>query len=538
MKIRRFANSLTTRLVLFGVFIVLFSGIARFYVLVDFLRDEIGATATERQGRLANYMAKGIEDGLQQRRAAIEHLASALPISLADNPAPLSSWLKEQQAMTFFPQGLFFLPADDVPLTSYPPLANSLMSSLIGSADIQRALHGATLTGQPLFLPTTRQALLPTLSPVRNAQGDVIGILGGLSAVDGSGLTSSLQQLHENGFASFILVSPTGRKLIAASDLEGLATGLPPLGNDVFLDKSLTGFRGQEIVTGTKGEDEIRATAAVPSTGWVVIASLPLSAALPPEDRSRAMIVRGGIVQSAFIALIILLAVTWFFRPLLRAADQAERMTKGELELSPLPVERRDEVGHLTMAFNRLLSRLKSNQAELQHQAHHDVLTGLPNRTMLADRMHEAIGRARRDNTGIALLFLDLDGFKPINDLYGHSAGDLVLKEIAQRLRRVARHSDTLARVGGDEFVLLATDLDMPMENGSAALAEKCIQVVSQPLKLEQGEQCLGVSIGIVVCDGKREADALLQAADQAMYSAKKKGRGCYVFAPLEESLG
>jgi len=136
----------------------------------------------------------------------------------------------------------------------------------------------------------------------------------------------------------------------------------------------------------------------------------------------------------------------------------------------------------------------------------------------------------------VALLFLDLDGFKPINDTLGHKAGDQVLQEITQRLQKVARHSDTLARVGGDEFVLLATDLGAPLEHGARALAEKCIRVVAEPLQIGQGDYKLGVSIGIAVCETYCDPDILLQAADKAMYDAKNKGRGCYVIALVTET--
>jgi diguanylate cyclase (GGDEF)-like protein len=101
----------------------------------------------------------------------------------------------------------------------------------------------------------------------------------------------------------------------------------------------------------------------------------------------------------------------------------------------------------------------------------------------------------------------------------------------------VARHGDTLARVGGDEFVLLITDLGQPYENGAQVLAEKCIRVVSEPLHLAQGEYQLGVSVGIAVCDGSCDADSLLQAADKAMYAAKGNGRGCYVIAPARSAV-
>lgn len=160
------------------------------------------------------------------------------------------------------------------------------------------------------------------------------------------------------------------------------------------------------------------------------------------------------------------------------------------------------------------------------------MLTGLPNRMMLAERMQAALTHACRERNGVGLLFLDLDGFKPINDTLGHKAGDQVLQEITRRLRQVARHGDTLARVGGDEFVLLVTDLRLPFEQGAQALAEKCIKTVSEPICLDQRQYRLGVSVGIAVCDGSCDADSLLQAADQAMYAAKANGRGCYVIAP------
>jgi len=130
------------------------------------------------------------------------------------------------------------------------------------------------------------------------------------------------------------------------------------------------------------------------------------------------------------------------------------------------------------------------------------------------------------------VLFMDLDGFKPINDTLGHEAGDQALKEIARRLLLVARGADTLARVGGDEFVLLAVDLDEPAGDVACRLAAACIDAVAQPLWLENAHRTLGVSIGIAVCSGACSADRLLAMADKAMYQAKQDGRGCYVVAP------
>ncbi|WP_258865364.1 GGDEF domain-containing protein [Chromobacterium violaceum] len=192
--------------------------------------------------------------------------------------------------------------------------------------------------------------------------------------------------------------------------------------------------------------------------------------------------------------------------------------------MEPLPIRRKDEVGHLIAAFNRLLRKLEDKQTELAQMAHHDALTGLPNRSLLSDRLHVALAQAQRRDTRLALLFMDLDSFKLINDSLGHKAGDKVLWQAAQRLSGIVRQSDTLARIGGDEFVLLISDLDDKAEDVARTVANKCLEAFNVPF-LVSGTACqLGISIGIAIGDGYSSADSLLQAADQAMYRVKKTG--------------
>ncbi|WP_034300160.1 diguanylate cyclase domain-containing protein [Herbaspirillum sp. RV1423] len=536
MNIHRFTNSLVTRLITFGIFIVVASAVARYYILTDFLHDDLSQVAAEQQSTIASYLAQDVNYRIMERRRFLERLAHKLPTDLLNQPEKLGAWLRERQELQpLFSQGLFVADADGLIIADYPQINGRNGLSLAIYPNFHLARDGKFIIGEPLVSPTSQQVVLPMLAPVRDASGKFVAVLGGTTALAAAGFLDHLQQARLGDSGSFILVSPARRMIIASNRKELSFKPLPQVGVDPLLDKAVAGYRGSGV--GSNGQiDEVKAFASVPSTGWFVAARLPVAAALPTVEHVQAFILRGGIAQATVIFLLIILVVIWFFRPLRRAADQAERMTRGELPLTPLPVYRKDEVGHLTMAFNRLLSRLKIHQSELQHQAHHDILTGLPNRVMLAERMQQAMSRARQGHTGVALLFLDLDGFKPINDTLGHKTGDQVLQEITQRLQRVARHSDTLARVGGDEFVLLATDLGLPLEHGARALAEKCIDVVAEPLKLQQGEYLLSVSIGIAVCDGYCDPDSLLQAADKAMYRAKNKGRGCYVIAPAVEA--
>jgi diguanylate cyclase (GGDEF)-like protein len=132
----------------------------------------------------------------------------------------------------------------------------------------------------------------------------------------------------------------------------------------------------------------------------------------------------------------------------------------------------------------------------------------------------------------VAVLYLDLDGFKALNDTLGHEAGDEALEEVARRLLGLVRQTDTVARIGGDEFVLLAADFEGPAEQGRVILARRCIDAIAQPLRLRGSETVMGVSIGIAVGNGDETPQDLLAAADKAMYQAKQGGRGSYAMTP------
>jgi diguanylate cyclase (GGDEF)-like protein/PAS domain S-box-containing protein/hemerythrin-like metal-binding protein len=182
-------------------------------------------------------------------------------------------------------------------------------------------------------------------------------------------------------------------------------------------------------------------------------------------------------------------------------------------------------IGFLTVAND--ISARKQAESAIRHMADHDALTGLPNRTLLADRMRMAMRLATRDQKQVAVLLLDLDQFKQVNDSLGHHVGDELLVAIAKRLQGCVREVDTVARLGGDEFVIVVTDVDDPQR--LAPLIEQITQSVSLPLSLEGHELQITPSIGACLFpkDGN-DAAILLRKADAAMYRAKAGGRGTY----------
>jgi diguanylate cyclase (GGDEF)-like protein/PAS domain S-box-containing protein len=191
-----------------------------------------------------------------------------------------------------------------------------------------------------------------------------------------------------------------------------------------------------------------------------------------------------------------------------------------------------DEDGIITHYVGTMLdiTDRKAIERKIQHLAHHDALTDLPNRTLLTDRLNQALAQVRRQDTMLALMFIDLDKFKPVNDILGHDIGDWLLKEVAGRLFScVKRESDTVSRIGGDEFVVLLSRIED--EGDVEIIAKNILDAISQPFNIQQHSINISSSIGIAFYP-KHGVDAisLMKNADNAMYHAKESGRNCFRF--------
>lgn len=227
-------------------------------------------------------------------------------------------------------------------------------------------------------------------------------------------------------------------------------------------------------------------------------------------------------------------------RRVARLISATERLAAGDLS-AEATLQGGDELSRIGAAFNRVASQIKADRFQfrrkarlLKYQALHDGLTDLPNRTLFNERLEQAVLGSARQVMPFAVLMMDLDGFKEVNDNLGHHIGDLLLQRFAGRLRHLLRGSDTVARLGGDEFAVLITDVVDARR--AALLAQKVVDSLKQTSLLREHKLHIGVSIGISLFpDHGHTSELLLRCADTAMYVAKRGGGGFSIYNPSQE---
>jgi diguanylate cyclase (GGDEF)-like protein len=384
----------------------------------------------------------------------------------------------------------------------------------------------------------------PTLrlgTPVADANGTVLGVivididLAGMLKRLQSDLPSDYQVYLTNEWGDF-LVHPDPAKTF------GFDRGRRVLMQDSFpVTKPLFDQSQSEVLVNglsrpRQAAGQVLAFVRRPFGGSEGSRFIVLGLAKPLEDvLSGAHLLGDSIVRMVLIfsllsVLLAILAARAVTKPLHSLAYAATHLF-AEHAMHTLPLRRTDEIGVLARCFDRLRREIKAQmdvlhtkQRELVHLATHDTLTGLPNRMLFMEKLESAIEQASRREEGLAVLFVDLDRFKQINDQFGHSIGDKVLAAVARRLKQVLCSADVVARLGGDEFIVL---IEGPrVAEAAPGIASRIMDTLNEPLLMDGHSMTVGASIGISQFpDDSGTAEELLLNADAAMYAAKSGGR-------------
>ena len=368
-----------------------------------------------------------------------------------------------------------------------------------GAAWLGQLLAGdPSLPVGPVPDPLTRQTAVVIGSPVLAPDGGVLG--GVLLVVPTEGVADRLAEGY-GGFRNyqFVIVDPRSGAVVAGP--HEAEEGQSPT-NLLDSTKALSGSK------------------AIPGTTWDVVAGLPRAQALQPI---RTILFRGGLVALA-VMLVLLGSLAFVYHRIVRPLRQLTAATgvTGDHAALLASLDGPREINQLAEKLRGAITAHEAYEVELSNQALHDPLTGLPNRTLLEERLRHSLQQASRSKHSVAVMFLDLDRFKLINDALGHVAGDQVLVATAARLAGILRPGDTLARFGGDEFVIVGEDLADP--SAAHRFAQRVVRVVEAPFEAAETLVRVTASVGVATGSGATTAMDLLRNADTAMYLAKERG--------------
>lgn len=327
-----------------------------------------------------------------------------------------------------------------------------------------------------------------------------------------------------------------GRRVLVQNEFADTSDLVAGKVSDVLIDASDGRYVGAPIVAAFVGR-----TVKISSDedSFILGLAQPLTDVLAQSNRLGMVILQlviGLCLACVLLAALVARAVT---RPINAMGLAVEGFARDyqSAPVQSLALNRRDEIGVLARSFQQMqsairqqLQDLQENREELEHMARHDVLTGLPNRRAFQQRLEQALSRSQRNGERFALLFIDVDNFKSINDRWGHEGGDALLKIVALRLVATTRKVDAIARMGGDEFVVL---LDNPAQRDDVAnIAEKLLESVRSPILYRGNELQIGFSIGISLYpENGRTSTELIARADRAMFDAKDAGRNGFRFS-------
>ncbi len=383
-----------------------------------------------------------------------------------------------------------------------------------------RALTGQRfLAGNSFIGPITGRWVSVLMEPIRDDQHVLKGFVG--LPLDLKLYAPSIEQAELSPGTRMGIISADGHLIWRNEDQEGLIGKY--VGDMPLVKQTLAIKDGDYEGTGSDGIHRFYAVSPIPEVGWYAFVGIPSSGIYSKAlDGTRLMAWVGvlGLLASLMLAVFIARRIA---RPISNISGAARAIKDGDKTVRA-PLHGPREVIEVAGDFNRMVDAWAASTEQLEFLAYHDVLTGLPNRMLLADRMMQAIGRSAREHKLAAICFLDLDSFKPINDQHGHESGDHLLIEVGQRIVSMLRAGDTVARLGGDEFVLILNELGTVVEVEQTLLRLQA--TLNAPYALAEREVCVSASIGVAIYPlDDSDPDTLLRHADHAMYAAKQAGK-------------
>ena len=469
-------NSLKSRITFATLALFLVSIWSLLFYSNRILREDLQRLLGEQQYSTASVLASDINTELDDRLKALEQVATRITPPMLNDSRSIDAFLRDRPVLaSMFSAGVFVTRADGALIAQIHAGEMDISSNFGDREVVIESLKGKSVIGTPVPGTTDGAPVFGVATPIRNGGGAVIGSLVGVIDLGQRNFLDKISRKHFSETGGYLLVDSKLRSIITSTDKSRIMELLPAPGNDATMDRFLGGFEGTSVIADQKGNDVLASAKQIPSTGWLVIATMPMRDAFAPIHHMQQRILFATVVLTLVAGSLTWILLRYQLSPMLNALQALAKLSSADAPLVPLSVTSNDEIGDLIRGFNRLLTILGQRDDEVRQLAFYDTLTGLPNRRLLNDRLKQAIAAAKRSGGYGAVLFLDLDNFKPLNDTHGHDSGDMVLIEAALRLKRCVRESDTVARFGGDEYIVILSELD----GGEKEAAEQVSNPVS-----------------------------------------------------------
>lgn len=526
-------HSLRTRLsiifVIFSFLAILLLSLIIGQRAVKQVEQEIGGSL----GETAHLMADKLDHYMWSRYGETQILANLNELQHPEKPEKISILINQLKDTfpTFSwigytdPKGTVLASSNDilkgVDISERPVYKNALEHPFIGD------VHEAVLLADLLPNPSGEEMKFVDIStPVKNSDGDLVGVLATHLSWDWlkEVKTSMAETLNNRKEVEFFIVSPLksdivlGPEQMLGTELQTPSIELAGQGQNGWTREKWAD--GKEYLTGfvtAAGYEEY------PGLGWTILVRQPVEQAYAPVRELMRYFVLTGVILVILSAFVGRILAGWMTRPLKRITQVADRLRAGENVEIP-EYKGISEIEILSDSLQKLVTDLTATESALhmaQNKAQHDRLTGLPNRYGLDIFLEET----ETEDQVVTVLFLDLDGFKTVNDTYGHAAGDQLLKLVAERLQTLISPGELVARIGGDEFVVVLSEERDPVTHG-ISVGNRVIQTINGPFHLKEGIVSVGCSVGSAVWRaGEDNIRDIIRQADEALYQAKRTGK-------------
>lgn len=492
---------------------------------------------TQEMGLLTS-TAAFIESDLHSKRQSLRSLAEARPGHRV-GPAQMQALLEAHQSLR----------DDFYNVTAFDAKGN-LIANLIDRGTIGKGNYAgrdyfrntmaarAGLISAPFRSLLSGKPVVVVTQPVMDDDGSIVAILVGAVDLVRPSFSGRMRQLEANTGGYLFIVAADGT-MIHHPDRNLILRRQPDASGAMIAAALATpaGWR-DDVLDG--GEPALLVHKRLRGVDWTVAVARPLHSAFAPLANVRLQVLAAIVLITALAALLGWLITKQLIRPLNRLRDHVVDIDRGAASLAVLEVDRHDEFGLLSRAFHAIGQRRDQFEKDLRHIATTDALTGVHNRRLFDAFFPTALARGQRNGQRVGLAMLDLDQFKAVNDSHGHAVGDAVLVEFAQRLTASVRASDTVARLSGDEFVVVFELVESGNEAGEAGvLGQRIIDAMAPPFQI--GALCLPVttSIGIALANAAQSQPAEVMAtADAALYRVKAQGRNGWLVHDQGQAAG